>query len=119
MGRISTIDYKGNSILIVDWSTLSLEGIVELAEEARGAIHSAPPHSLLILSDFTDTHYDKATADTLADYAVSNKPYVKASALVGMTGMRKILYNVVSRVSGRDFSLHNTREEALEWLVSQ
>ncbi len=119
MSRINTIEYEGTSVLLIDWSKLSLEGIKELMEEARSIIHSMPPTSVLALSDFTDTHYDKATADILGEYAASNKPYMKASALVGMTGMRKILYNVATRVSGRKFSLHDTREEALKWLKSQ
>ena len=117
--RVSLIEHAGVSILLLDWTTLNLEQIKEMTAEARVVIHSAPPFSLLILSDFTDTHYDKATADLLSDYAKSNAPFVKASALVGMTGMKKILYNVAARVSGRTFSLHDTRESALKWLVSQ
>lgn len=119
MSRISTIEYEGASILLIDWSELQLEGIKEVMDEARAIIHSSPPLSVLALSDFTFTHYDKATADMLSDYAASNKPYMKASALVGITGMKKILYNVVARISGRNFSLHDTREEAMKWLASQ
>ncbi len=119
MNRISTTEYEGKSILVIDWSELSLEGIEVLMKEAREIIHNSPPKSVLALSDFTDTHYDKPTADMLAEYAASNKPFMKASALVGMTGMRKILYSVATRVSKRKFSLHETREDALKWLATQ
>ena len=119
MSRVSTIEYEGVSIILIDWTELNLEGISELMEEARAIIHSSPPLSVLALSDFTDTRYDKATTDMLAEYAASNKPYMKASALVGITGMKKILYNVAKRISGRNFSLHETREEAIRWLASQ
>lgn len=113
------MEYEGHSILILDFSRLTIDGILNMIEEAKVVIHQAEPNSLRIISDFTDTHYDKQTADRLAEFTASNKPYVKASAVLGITGMKKVLYNVVIKTTGRKLHLANSREEALKWLVSQ
>ncbi len=47
------------------------------------------------------------------------KEHMKCSAVLGITGLKKILFNGYNRATGAtNVSAFNTREEALEWLVN-
>ena len=46
------------------------------------------------------------------------KKHMKCSAVLGITGLKKILFNGYSRATGAsNVAAFNTREEALEWLT--
>mgnify|MGYP001769268534 CR=1 FL=1 len=55
----------------------------------------------------------------LKDFSKAITPYVIASANVGVTGLKKIIVMSLNKLTGRDLKLFDTREEALEWLISQ
>ena len=55
----------------------------------------------------------------MGEYASHNTPYIKASALVGVSGVQKVVLAAIKALTGRDFYLADTMEEAQEWLVQQ
>ena len=55
----------------------------------------------------------------MKDLTTHNKPYVKASAVVGVDGLKKVVFNAVQTVSGRHLSSFETADQAKAWLVSQ
>jgi hypothetical protein len=55
----------------------------------------------------------------MKEYAQHNTPYVKASAVVGISGWSKIILIAIKTVTGRDFYLADSMEEAQEWLINQ
>jgi len=66
---------------------------------------------------FTDTAFDTQIAAIMGEYADHNTPYIKASALVGISGVQKIVFWRNSKqLWGEDFYLTDTIEEAQEWL---
>ena len=48
-----------------------------------------------------------------------NKSYIKASAIVGITGLKQIVFNGLMRITGRDIKSFSTIEQAKSWLISQ
>ena len=44
---------------------------------------------------------------------------MKASAAVGVSGLKKIIVLSLMKLAGRDIKLFDTREEALDWLAGQ
>lgn len=48
-----------------------------------------------------------------------NAPYVKSSAVIGMTGLISIMYNAFVSMTGRNIKSFKSKEEALEYLVSR
>ena len=113
------IEHEGIDILFMDFSELSTEGVIALLEEAKGVIHSSPPKSLKVLTDVSNARYDKITADAFAAFSKSNNPFIAHSAVIGMTGMKRVLFNFVMRSTGRKVHLHRSRKRALNWLKSQ
>jgi hypothetical protein len=122
MASVNEFVFKGKNIFCLDLSGLQLadkQKFRELVRDAKEKIQAHPPKSLLVITNITNTGFDTDAAAIVGDYAVSNTPYVKASAVVGSAGMQRIVINTIKVVTGRDFYLADSMEEAQEWLVNQ
>jgi hypothetical protein len=114
--------YKGKTILCLDIAGLQSKDkpkFFELVKQAKGMIRKYPPKSLLVITKVTDTGFDSEVANLIKEYAQHNTPYVKPSAVVGIAGWAKIILTAIKTLTGRDFHLADTMEEAQEWLVQQ
>lgn len=122
MTGVYEINYKGKNILCMDISDLKSKDKIELKKYVKNAkemIRKHPPKSLLVITKVTRTGFDTEIANTIKEYAQHNTPYVKASAVVGVSGWAKVILTAIKTATGRDFYLADTMEEAQEWLVKQ
>ncbi len=119
MNRVRFINESGVRICLLDFSHTHSEEALQIIESAKKLISAEPKQSVLTLTDVTETKYDKTVTQKLKELSTQNKPYVKAGAAVGVTGLKKIVFQGVMKVSGRNLSLFDTREEAIKWLSSQ
>lgn len=122
MAGVSEIKYKGRNIFCLDVAGLKLKDKQEfqkLVEFAEEQIRKHPPKSLLLITNVTDTGFDTEVSAIMGEYAVHNTPYVRASALVGVSGVQKVVLAAIKVLTGRDFYLTDTVEEAQEWLIQQ
>jgi hypothetical protein len=122
MKEISTFNYKGKEFFLMDVSHFRLherEEFNRLVALAKNVIKTKPLKSVLIITDVTDTTYDADIVKTFKEYAKHNNPYVKASALVGLSGMQKVILYTIKAFTGRDFYLAADIEDAQEWLERQ
>jgi hypothetical protein len=122
VASVYEFNYKNKSIFCLDLSGLKLPDkskFVKLVEEAKEKIETHPPKSLLVITKVNNTGFDTEIASTIAEYASHNTPYVKASAIVGIAGLQKIILTAIKTITKRDFYLADTMEEAQEWLVNQ
>jgi|DewCreStandDraft_4_1066084.scaffolds.fasta_scaffold14295_4 hypothetical protein len=119
MERIRFIEYKGKKILYTDVSNAKIEEAYKIMQEQQKIIFTFPENSLLIVINFENCEVTpKATYD-LKEIVLQNKPYVKAAAVIGIGGVKKIILNAVSKFAGRNFYVCDKLEDALEWLVKQ
>ncbi len=122
MAGVYEFNYEGKKILCLDIAGLQSKDkpeFLELVKRAKEIIRKQPPKSLLVITKVTDTGFDSEVANLIKEYAQHNTPYVKASAVVGIAGWAKIILTAVKALTGRDFHLADTMEEAQEWLVKQ
>jgi hypothetical protein len=116
------ITHKGKTIFCLDVEGLQVKDKTLFRtsiEEAKEKIRKAPPKSLLVITHVKNTGFDTEIANIMKEYASHNTPYVKASAVVGVSGMQKIILTAIKTLTGRDFHVTETIEEAKEWLVKQ
>jgi hypothetical protein len=116
------LEYKGKKILCLDLCGIQVKDKEEFkmhVGNAKKAIAQHPPKSLLLLMNVANTAFDTEIAAVVADYATHNTPYVKASAIVGISGVQKMILTMIKSVTGRDFYLANTMQEAQDWLAEQ
>ena len=120
MSRVSTIQHKGKTITYLDFSNLKeLSQINEVIKEAAAFIHSNPPDSVLTLTNVNDMHFNTEITEAFKSFTASNKPYVKAGAVVGVTGLKKIMYNTVMKFTGRDIVAVDDVETAKDFLAQK
>jgi hypothetical protein len=118
MDRIKFLEFNGKKILYVDFSNTKYEEAKQITIEAQKIIFSSPPNSLLIINNFTDAEVTPQATYELKEYVMQNKPYVKAAAVIGIGGIKKIILNAVSKFSGRKFYAFDTVEEAVKFLAA-
>jgi hypothetical protein len=119
MNRIKFTTHEWRQILLIDWSHCTPDEVINLIDEAKEIIRSQPNSSLLILTDVTGAKYNMEVIEHLKEYTAGNKPYVKASAVVGLDGLQRTVYNAVTLFSKRKFTLFDDIEKAKEWLIAQ
>ena len=119
MERVNFIQYKGKRILYIDFSNCDIGEDLKVIEKAKKIIRSQPEKSIFTLTNFTDTRFNDETTVALKEYVAGNKPYVIAAAVVGVTGIKQILYNSIMRLTGRKLTLFDTMDQAKEWLAEQ
>ena len=119
MERIRFITHKGAEILLLDCSDCKATDIFPLIARAKMLIASRPKGSLLALTDATGAEVNDALAQQVKAFSLDNKPYVKASAIVGVEGVKQIVLDSVELASRREFRTFPSLEEAKDWLAAQ
>ena len=115
---ITISSHKGKSVVVLGFSGLKYLEILERIGEFRKFISSQQEKSLLVLTDVTGCEINKRTVEAFKDFALKNKPYVIASAVVGLTGFPRIFVSAVNQFSKRDIRLFDKIDPAKDWLVS-
>lgn len=118
---IETIVHKGKEIICVDLSNLSVGNKMQGIQTLRSAsqkVAGNPPKSVLIITDVTNLSFDTEISNAFKQYAKDNTPYVKASSIVGLSGLQKVMFTAIKTFTGRDYYLAKDIEDAKNWLVS-
>ncbi len=120
MNRTQSITFKGKSIFFMDYTGLKSEvEIKAVIEEAKLFIRKQPLGSTISLANIDQMHFNNQIKDLFMDLVKGNKPYMKASAIVGVSGLKQILFNGIMKMTGRDVKSFNDENQAKEWLIAQ
>ena len=117
--RLRFIKHKERDILLIDLCNASKQDLLDVLVSVQETVSEHPRDSVLILADFAGTHIDKEVATRIKEVLVLDRPYVKRAAWVGTEGVPAVFYENFKAFSRRDFPTFDTREEAMEWLVSE
>src|SRR5271169_738088 len=99
MDRVQFITHKGKRILYFDLSSCKFAEISDVIAEAKRTVAGQPPGSVLALTNVTDTELSKNSSAVIKDFTAHNKPFIKASAVIGVEGLRKVIYNAAMAFS--------------------
>ena len=120
MERTRFMDHRGTRILVLDYSgSRDPKEAIRAIEHSKQVVAQHPPKSLLVLTSVRDARYNTAVLQALKELAQHDEPYVKASAIVGMSGLHRIAYQAVILFSKRKIQVFDTEEQGLDWLVTQ
>jgi hypothetical protein len=118
--RTRWVEHRGVQILFYDFSGLEdTDAGLEAIAASRGRAGDQPPQSVRTLVDVRGSRFDARITRALQDLAHENKPYVLASAVVGVSGLQRVILAAVSRVTRRKFATFDTSDAAKDWLVEQ
>jgi len=117
--RIRFITYGGQQILYVDFSNGSVEDMHSIIRESVQIVRSQRSKSLLMLTNVENQAFNPAAAAEMQKYATGNDPYVFAAAVIGLNGLRKVVYEAIRRVSGQNMMAFPDIEKAKRWLADR
>ncbi len=112
--------YKTHRILLLDLRGLEdvNEGI-EAFERCEEIIMNYHKKTIILLTDVTNAHYNMKAANVMKSFSKTITPYIIASAAVGVTGIKKVILQSLTRLSGREIKIFENQKDAMNWLVDQ
>ncbi len=116
--RVKFIKHREKDILLLDFSNAQTDEVLTIIEDAKRVISESPEQSLLTLTDVTNARFNEQVGEGMKKFTMHNKPYVKAGAVVGITGLKRIIFGAVMAFSKRKLESFEDREQAKQWLVN-
>jgi hypothetical protein len=116
--RIQFISHQKKQILLVDFSKCLAVEVERLARAVPEYVTVQPRGSVLLLADFSGALFNEEALRAMKEGAVFDKPFIKKSAWVGAENLSSEAERNLKAYSRREFTIFKTREEALNWLVS-
>jgi hypothetical protein len=118
-GRVRFIEHQGQRVLFINYSHCDVAMLKAVAEEGHRVIAREQPNSVLTLNDVTGTNFDKESVAVLQAMVAGNAPYVRRAAVIGISGLQRLIYEGVQAFSRRRIPLFESRQQALNWLVRE
>ena len=115
---ISHFTHKGTPIMFADYrECVTPEQQLALLDEVASTMQSKSEVRLLV--DYNGIKAGPNYMAKLKEYGNTVfKKHMKCSAVLGITGLKKILFNGYSRATGaKNIKAIDSRDEALDWLV--
>ncbi len=118
--RSGFVDHGGVRLLVVDASDLRSPGdIQDLIVHTESLIHAEAPGSVRVVMVVRGFSFDRQSAAAVKGVFARVQPWIRASALVGVAGLQKVLLQVLNQVARRERGLFDTLDAAKDWLVRQ
>lgn len=120
MDQVKFISHNGIEILRIEYPNgVDKSTILKIIAETKRVVGSQPENSVLTLTVLGSFNFDYEISQAFDEYIKFNKPHVKAGAVVGVTGLKKSLYNSFMYLARRKVRICNTEEEAINFLVAE
>jgi hypothetical protein len=117
--RVKWIMHKGRRILSVNYSGLQHEPLLAVIKQVRAFYEGQAKASVLAMVDVRGALGSQDVVGELKDVATATRDLDKKSAIIGITGLKKVLLSTINRFSGHDMKAFENEQDALEWLVSE
>ena len=116
--RVKWINYKGKDILCDDYTNLQGDEFVEIIKTLTDHVMKVGKKDILLLLDLNNSYTNKPVVSAFTEAGKRVRPVVKKTAVLGITGVKKVLLNAVNKLSSIDANPFSSEEEAKEWLIS-
>lgn len=116
------IEHSGKQIFVVDFSGFSVEDrqpAADVLQQAKEVIGQQGQQSLLVLTKLEGAQFDKKAVHDMRQYMIHNKPYIKRSAITGLSGLAAGVYHASRLLTRRNIPLFSTDQEAMDWLIQE
>ncbi len=119
--RSEWIEHKGKKIFYQDFSKnfYNAAAVKTELEEVQKIVRAQPPHSALVLSDFRDTNVGSELLSEMNAASAATKAYIRKTAVLGVTGMKRKLADLLIAITGQPLKYFDDVESAKNWLVEE
>ena len=117
--RSDWIEHKGKKILYQDFSGnfYNSAAVKTELEEVQKIVMAEPINSVRVLSDFRDTNVGTDLLTAMNTASAATKAHVNRTAVLGVTGMKRKLADLLTAVTGQPLKYFDNLETAKDWLV--
>ncbi len=118
MEYVKWIDYKGKKILVGNLENIGPKEWHEANRQYEEIMKEQKENSILALVKTENSRFDAETISGLKERSKKDAPYIKKTAVMGISGLKKVMFSAVMQYSGRNAKLFENEQEAMDWLVS-
>jgi hypothetical protein len=117
----SWIERDGRRVMYLNYSGFKsdTEALRVEVESADREVCRQPHGSVLAIANLSDTTASSAAVELFKQSSARTKPHIDKLALIGITGLKRFLAEMVARVSGREMRLFVTETDAVAWLLGK
>lgn len=108
--------HGGRTILVVDYRDRDRATIMERVRAVRSYILGQPLGSVLQLTHVHDEPYPTVWMQAVIEAVREQKPYMRASAVVGLRRLKPVI-NAVNRIAGRRIRMFDDEASAIAYLL--
>lgn len=119
--RSEWIEYNGKKIFYQNFSGLFYNSAAVKAElaEVQKIVKSQPKDSVLVLTDMRDTNVGADLLPVMNAASSATKDYVKKTAVLGVTGIKQKLADLLTAITGQPLKYFDDPELAKIWLTQE
>jgi hypothetical protein len=119
MERTHFIEHRGVRILLLDFSHVMDEDLaLAVIAEAKAVVAGQAPGSLLTLTNVEGSHFDSTVVGALRDLVEHNRPFVRAGAVIGLSGLMRVVFTTLVHLTGRNIRAFDGADEAKDYLAA-
>jgi hypothetical protein len=113
------IEYKSKKIFYQDFSKNFYNSSAVKAElaEVQTVVSAQPMDSVLVLTDMRDTNIGSDLLPVMNAASKATKAHVHKTAVLGVTGMKRKLADMLTSLTGQPLKYFDDMESAKRWLV--
>lgn len=113
------IDKNGQSILLMYIASRDSAELQEKVRVIKTEIARQPKGSVLAISDVAGGRFSTEITNILKNFAEHNRPYIRKSVVIGMSLFQRVVYQTVTRMTGRDIEVKGDLTEAIQYLTAE
>jgi hypothetical protein len=119
--RSTWIEHNGKKIFYQDFSKhfFNSGAVKTELEEVQRVVTAQPKDSVLVLSDFRDTNVGSDLLASMNAASAATKAYVHKTAVLGVTGMKRRLADMLTALTGQPLKYFDDIEAAKNWLTRE
>lgn len=115
------VERDGRRVMYLNYSgfksnTAALRAEIEAAD---AVVCRQAPGSVLAVANLNDTTASSAAVELFKQSSARTKPYIDKLALLGITGLKRFLAEMVARVTGREMRIFDQEADAVAWLLGK
>lgn len=118
MERIRFVTHGGQKVLLLDFTNCSAEEVAGISDSAPAIVTQQPSGSVFVVADFSGAEFDREAVERIKIATAFDRAHIKRAAWVLTENLPKALYDAIRRFSAREFPVFNTRQEALDYVIS-
>ncbi len=117
MQRVSVVSRGAAQLVVVDFSSCEPGTYAPVVQEAQQLICKQPLRSVRVVTVFEDVRFDMGTVKEMQRYASTVMPHLRRCGLVGIDGMKRIVFGGIKPLFTVPVELFADVESAKDWVA--